>query len=162
MKRRELLVPATATLQEAIEIAYKAGYRAGAMQGLGKLEEAVAKIIRESVITPETRITLLRPRITAEEANSRDITRWSEDLSSKSRKTYRDHNPLSPCCDIAIEDLDLSVRTYNVLKRKGIHAVGNLPPRETLPQYEGFGSKSINDLHQALNRAGVTLHSVDD
>ena len=60
---------------------------------------------------------------------------------------------------LAIEDLDLTVRSYNCLKREGIHTVGELVARsETdLMDIRNFGSKSIDEVKQKLNELGLSL-----
>src|SRR5699024_4202468 len=49
---------------------------------------------------------------------------------------------------LAIEDLDLTVRSYNCLKREGIHTVGELVARSEadLMDIRNFGSKSIDEV----------------
>ncbi len=48
---------------------------------------------------------------------------------------------------LPIEDLDLTVRSYNCLKREGIHTVGELVSRSEadLLDIRNFGSKSIDE-----------------
>lgn len=49
---------------------------------------------------------------------------------------------------LPIEDLDLTVRSYNCLKREGIHTVGELLSRSEadLLDIRNFGSKSIDEV----------------
>jgi len=56
-----------------------------------------------------------------------------------------------------IEDLDLTVRSYNCLKREGIHTVGELVGRSEadLLDIRNFGSKSIDEVKVKL--AGLNL-----
>ena len=58
-----------------------------------------------------------------------------------------------------IEDLDLSVRSYNCLKREGIHTVGELVARseEDLLDIRNFGSKSIDEVKETLAGLGLAL-----
>ena len=59
--------------------------------------------------------------------------------------------------DEPIEELDLTVRSYNCLKREGIHTVGELVARSEadLLDIRNFGAKSIDEVKQKL--AGMSL-----
>src|SRR5213082_2815658 len=58
-----------------------------------------------------------------------------------------------------IEDMDLTVRSYNCLKREGIHTVGELVGRSEadLLDIRNFGSKSIDEVKVKLAGLGLSL-----
>jgi DNA-directed RNA polymerase subunit alpha len=58
-----------------------------------------------------------------------------------------------------IEDLDLSVRSYNCLKREGIGTVGELRKKteQDLLEIRNFGSKSIDEVKEKLTELGLSL-----
>ena len=58
-----------------------------------------------------------------------------------------------------IEDLDLTVRSYNCLKREGIHSVGELVARSEadLMDIRNFGAKSIDEVKEKLVELGLSL-----
>lgn len=60
---------------------------------------------------------------------------------------------------LPIEDLDLTVRSYNCLKREGIHTVGELVNRSEadLLDIRNFGSKSIDEVKAKLVSMGMNL-----
>jgi DNA-directed RNA polymerase subunit alpha len=60
---------------------------------------------------------------------------------------------------LPIEDLDLTVRSYNCLKREGIHTVGELVGRSEadLLDIRNFGSKSIDEVKAKLHSMGLQL-----
>lgn len=60
---------------------------------------------------------------------------------------------------LPIEDLDLTVRSYNCLKREGIHTVGELLSRSEadLLDIRNFGSKSIDEVKAKLTSMGLQL-----
>ena len=60
---------------------------------------------------------------------------------------------------LPIEDLDLTVRSYNCLKREGIHTVGELLSRSEadLLDIRNFGSKSIDEVKAKLVSMGMSL-----
>ncbi|MDQ3715726.1 MAG: DNA-directed RNA polymerase subunit alpha, partial [Actinomycetota bacterium] len=70
----------------------------------------------------------------------------------------------SEAADIAnfsmpIEDMDLTVRSYNCLKREGIHTVGELVTRSEadLLDIRNFGQKSIDEVKLKLAAMGLAL-----
>jgi len=60
---------------------------------------------------------------------------------------------------LPIEELDLTVRSYNCLKREGIHIVGELVARSEadLLDIRNFGAKSIDEVKAKLHGMGLAL-----
>ena len=60
---------------------------------------------------------------------------------------------------LPVEDLNLTVRSYNCLKREGIHTVGELVGRseQDLLDIRNFGSKSIDEVKAKLAELGLVL-----
>ncbi len=60
---------------------------------------------------------------------------------------------------LPIEDLDLTIRSYNCLKREGIHTVGELVVRSEadLLDIRNFGAKSIVEVKEKLAGLGLSL-----
>ncbi|MFC0628755.1 DNA-directed RNA polymerase subunit alpha [Kribbella sp. NBC_01245] len=60
---------------------------------------------------------------------------------------------------LPVEDLQLTVRSYNCLKREGIHTVGELISRseQDLLDIRNFGSKSIDEVKLKLAEMGLSL-----
>ncbi len=58
-----------------------------------------------------------------------------------------------------IEDLDLTVRSYNCLKREGVTTVGELTEQseEDLLEIRNFGQKSIDEVKAKLSELGLGL-----
>ncbi len=58
-----------------------------------------------------------------------------------------------------IEQLDLTVRSYNCLKREGVHTVGELITRSEadLMDVRNFGQKSIDEVRAKLQMLGLQL-----
>ena len=61
--------------------------------------------------------------------------------------------------DKQIEDLDLSVRSYNCLKRAGIHSVRQLVEfsENDLLNIRNFGVKSIEEVKDKLESMGLSF-----
>jgi DNA-directed RNA polymerase subunit alpha len=60
---------------------------------------------------------------------------------------------------IVVEDLNLSVRSYNCLKREGINTVGDLVQKSEaeLMDIRNFGQKSIDEVKAKLDELGLSL-----
>ena len=60
---------------------------------------------------------------------------------------------------LPVEDLQLTVRSYNCLKREGIHSVGELLSRseQDLLDIRNFGQKSIDEVKSKLAEMGLSL-----
>jgi DNA-directed RNA polymerase subunit alpha len=58
-----------------------------------------------------------------------------------------------------VEDLKLTQRSYNCLKREGIHTVSELVSRteQDLLDIRNFGSKSIEEVKLRLQEMGLSL-----
>lgn len=58
-----------------------------------------------------------------------------------------------------VDDLDLSVRSVNTLKNANIHTIRDLVSRSEKDMLEakGFGRKSLEELHDALDKVGLHL-----
>ena len=65
---------------------------------------------------------------------------------------------------MAIEDLDLSVRSYNCLKRAGINTVAELVERdeEEMMKVRNLGRKSLEEVQLKLSALGLTLRDSDE
>lgn len=86
-------------------------------------------------------------------------------LTDSSRITGKQEEveePSDPTSQIPIEELNLSVRAYNCLKRAQINTVADLLEytQEELLEIKNFGQKSAEEVIQALKeRLGITLSS---
>ena len=65
----------------------------------------------------------------------------------------------SPSLMLPIEDMDLSVRSYNCLKREGVQTVGDLVQKteQDLLDIRNFGQKSIDEVRAKLEEMGLSL-----
>jgi DNA-directed RNA polymerase subunit alpha len=78
-------------------------------------------------------------------------------LESTHKESTDDSDPTS---QIPIEELQLSVRAYNCLKRAQINSVADLLgySQEDLLEIKNFGQKSAEEVIEALQkRLGITL-----
>src|SRR2546427_10139149 len=71
----------------------------------------------------------------------------------------QDETQLSGDLAITIEELNLSVRSYNCLKREGVNTVGDLIQKTEaeLMDIRNFGQKSIDEVKGKLDELGLSL-----
>ena len=78
----------------------------------------------------------------------------SSDLDDKKEKVL----------EMTIEELDLSVRAYNCLKRAGINTVEELTKmtEEDMMKVRNLGRKSLEEVQQKLAEVGLSLRTTDE
>jgi len=66
--------------------------------------------------------------------------------------------------EMTIEELDLSVRAYNCLKRAAINTVAELVQRnqEDMMKVRNLGKKSLEEVEQKLSALGLSLRALDE
>ncbi|MCR4443136.1 MAG: DNA-directed RNA polymerase subunit alpha [Peptococcaceae bacterium] len=66
--------------------------------------------------------------------------------------------------DMSIEELDLSVRSYNCLKRAGINTVGELimKTEEDMMKVRNLGKKSLEEVDEKLAALGLSLRKAEE
>ena len=66
--------------------------------------------------------------------------------------------------ELSIEELDLSVRSYNCLKRAGINTVEDLANKteEDMMKVRNLGRKSLEEVLNKMNELGLSLSPNDD
>lgn len=66
--------------------------------------------------------------------------------------------------EMTIEELDLSVRSYNCLKRAGINTVEDLANKteEDMMKVRNLGRKSLEEVIHKLESLNLSLHKEDD
>ena len=75
-----------------------------------------------------------------------------------------DVSPTGKNLDMTIEELDLSVRAFNCLKRAGINTVGELVEKsvEDMMKVRNLGKKSLEEVGQKLAILGLSLRKSDE
>ena len=69
--------------------------------------------------------------------------------------------PSAEVMEMPIEDLDLSVRSFNCLKRAGINTVADLiaKSKDELMQIKYFNQKTFDEVESKLDELGIKLRS---
>lgn len=76
----------------------------------------------------------------------------------------KDENERDRLLEMTIEELDLSVRSYNCLKRAGINTVAELVSKtdEEMMKVRNLGKKSLEEVTQKLGAIGLGLRESED
>jgi DNA-directed RNA polymerase subunit alpha len=90
------------------------------------------------------------------------------DLSDQAKHTEimveKEETKKEKVLEMTIEELDLSVRSYNCLKRAGINTVEDLTNRteEDMMKVRNLGRKSLEEVLQKMQALGLALSPSDD
>ena len=87
----------------------------------------------------------------------------SDKASSAEVMVEKDDKGKEKILEMTIEDLDLSVRSFNCLKRAGINTVEDLinKSEEDMMKVRNLGRKSLEEVIQKLNSLGFSLQKED-
>ena len=90
------------------------------------------------------------------------FTDLSENLTDESVVVEKEEQETNDLMSIPIEELDLSVRSFNCLKRANINTVEDLVSKtqEEMIKVRNLGRKSLEEVEHKLNQMG--LHLADD
>ena len=73
-------------------------------------------------------------------------------------------DPLPKILEMSIEEMDLSVRSYNCLKRAGIHTIEDLTKKteDDMLKVRNLGKKSLDEVILKLNSYGLKLKEQEE
>ncbi len=88
----------------------------------------------------------------------------NENLQNTSFMVEREENEKERVLEMSIEELELSVRSSNCLRRADIHTVEQLINRteEDMAKVRNLGKKSLNEIKKRLNEIGLGLKASDE
>ena len=87
-----------------------------------------------------------------------------DNMDEQSILVSQDDDKAQKVLEMSIEDLDLSVRSYNCLKRANIHTVEDLTKRteEDMLKVRNLGRKSLEEVVKKLEDLGLSLKAQED
>jgi DNA-directed RNA polymerase subunit alpha len=88
----------------------------------------------------------------------------SDKFTGKDILTGPKNNGLPDILGRSIDEMELSVRSFNCLKRAGIHTVEDLTKKseEDMLKVRNLGRKSLDEVIQKLNSYGLSLRNQED
>ncbi|MEE8815339.1 MAG: DNA-directed RNA polymerase subunit alpha [Lachnospiraceae bacterium] len=85
----------------------------------------------------------------------------SENAAQTEVMTVKEEDPSSSAMSMSIDELELSVRSYNCLKRAGINTVEELCSKtpEEMMKVRNLGKKSLDEVLEKLDELGLKLNT---
>lgn len=121
-------------------------------------DKLILEVWTNGVIGPKE-ATSLAAKIMSEHLNLFiELTEVADDVEIMVEKEEEAKNRL---LEMTIEELDLSVRSYNCLKRAGINTVEDLTKKteEDMMKVRNLGKKSLEEVQQKLAALGLSMRS---
>ena len=87
-----------------------------------------------------------------------------DNMSEQNILVSQDDDKAQKVMEMSVEDLDLSVRSYNCLKRANIHTVADLTRRteDDMLKVRNLGRKSLEEVVKKLEELGLSLKGQED
>ena len=87
-----------------------------------------------------------------------------DNMSEQNILVSQDDDKAQKVMEMSVEDLDLSVRSYNCLKRANIHTVADLTSRtaDDMLKVRNLGRKSLEEVVKKLEELGLSLKAQED
>ena len=88
----------------------------------------------------------------------------SEETGGVEIMVVKDNDSNIQILEMTVEELDLSVRSFNCLKRANIHKVGDLIEKseDEMMKVRNLGKKSLDEVIQKLAQIGLSLRQEDE
>ena len=88
----------------------------------------------------------------------------NENIQSMTLMVEREENEKEKVLEMSIEELELSVRSSNCLRRADIHTVEQLIDKteEDMAKVRNLGKKSLNEIKRRLSEIGLSLRQSDE
>lgn len=124
-------------------------------------EKLTVEVTTNSTTKPEEAVSLAAKIMN-------DLLTLFVDLSEDAKNTEivkeKEESKKEKVLEMTIEDLDLSVRSYNCLKRAGINTVEDLAGKteEDMMKVRNLGRKSLDEVKYKLHALGLALSEEED
>ena len=134
-----------------------------------KEDQPIGMLPVDSIFTPVTRVNFV-----VENTRVGQITDYDEhlnlfiDLSDNAKNTEimveKEEGKKEKVLEMSIEELDLSVRSYNCLKRAGINTVEDLANKteDEMMKVRNLGRKSLEEVLNKMAELGLALRPGDE
>jgi DNA-directed RNA polymerase subunit alpha len=88
----------------------------------------------------------------------------TEDVGDLEIMVEKEEDEKDQLMEMSIEELDLSVRSYNCLKRAGINTVGELTQKtaDDMLKVRNLGKKSLAEVEEKLGEFGLQLKQPEE
>ncbi len=145
-------IPIDSIYSPVLKVSYRVeATRAGEFTNFDKL---VVDVETKPSMTPEDAVASAGSTLVALFGLAKELNESAEGIELGAAPV---ESNLSPELAMAIEELDLTVRSYNCLKREGINTVAELInlSEDQLMNIRNFGSKSVDEVRDKLTSMGL-------
>ncbi len=124
-------------------------------------DKLTLEVWTNGTICPDDAVSLAARILTEHLALFTDLTETGKDMEIM---VEREEEEEGSALDMTIEELDLSVRSYNCLKRAGINTVQQLVQKteEDMMKVRNLGRKSLEEVQTKLASLGLSLRPKDE
>ncbi|HHV44235.1 MAG TPA: DNA-directed RNA polymerase subunit alpha [Firmicutes bacterium] len=124
-------------------------------------DRLVLEVTTDGSLTPEDAVGWAAKILVEHLQLFMSLTDQSEQIEIMVEK---EDDELSRLLEQPIEELELSVRSYNCLKRAGINTIGELVRKdeEDIMKVRNLGKKSLQEVKDKLKAVGLSLRSSED
>ena len=124
-------------------------------------DKLVLEVWTDGTIKPDEAVSLAAKILTEHLALFINLT---EHVQGVEIMVEKEEDKKEKILEMTIEELDLSVRSYNCLKRAGINTVDELVQRneEEMMKVRNLGRKSLEEVQQKLQGLGLGLRHSED
>ena len=125
------------------------------------LDKLTIEVWTNGTITPEESISLASKILNDHFQLFIDL---NENLQNMSLMVEREESVKEKVLEMSIEELELSVRSSNCLRRADIHTVEQLinKTEDEMSKIRNLGKKSLNEIKKRLTEIGLSLKQNDD
>ncbi|NLW22820.1 MAG: DNA-directed RNA polymerase subunit alpha [Tissierellia bacterium] len=124
-------------------------------------DKLTLEVWTNGTLTPEE-ATSLGAKILTEHLNL--FIELTEHVNDVEIMVEKEEDKKEKVLEMTVEELDLSVRSYNCLKRAGINTVDELTQKteEDLMKVRNLGKKSLEEIQKKLAELGLSLKKIDE
>ncbi len=124
-------------------------------------DKLILEVWTDGTIKPDEAVSLAAKILTEHLALFINLT---EHVQGVEIMVEKEEDKKEKILEMTIEELDLSVRSYNCLKRAGINTVDELVQRneEEMMKVRNLGRKSLEEVQQKLQGLGLSLRHSED
>lgn len=153
------VIPVDSIFTPVKKVSYSVGNtRVGQMTDYDKL---IIEVFTDGSIKPDEAISLAA-KIMNEHLNL--FITLTEHVNDVEIMVHKEEDKKEKMLEMTIEELDLSVRSYNCLKRAGINTVQELTMKseEDMMKVRNLGKKSLEEVQKKLAELGLGLKPSDE
>ncbi|MCI1984904.1 MAG: DNA-directed RNA polymerase subunit alpha [Bifidobacteriaceae bacterium] len=147
-------IPVDSIYSPVLKVSYKV--EATRVEQRTDFDRLILDVETKEAITPRDAVASAGSTLVELFGLARELNTQAEGIEVGPAPVVQESNPELA---VPIEDLNLTQRSYNCLKREGIHTVGELVSRteQDLLDIRNFGMKSIDEVKEKLQTMGLSL-----